>query len=163
MGIEIERKFLLHEKAGASWKDGASSTYYCQGYLSREKNCTVRVRIGGGNGWLSIKGANTGAVRLEYEYAIPCTEALELLQNMAQHPLIEKNRYIIPYAGHIWEVDEFLGENTGLIVAEVELHSEEEAVELPPWAGREVTGDPRYYNSNLIEQPFSLWKSDNGS
>lgn len=161
MGIEIERKFLLHEAAGTAWKDGISGVYYRQGYLSREKGCTVRVRVAGGKGWLTIKGATSGAMRQEYEYVIPHEEAMDLLRNMAQQPLIEKYRYSIPFAGHVWEVDEFLGENRGLVVAEVELQCEGEAVELPPWAGREVTGDTRYYNSNLAEMPFSCWNNNN--
>ena len=131
--------------------------YYCQGYLTRDRERTVRVRIAGGAGFLTIKGISRGATRAEYEYTIPADEAKEIMQ-LCVGPLIEKNRRIVEHAGLKWEVDEFLGDNQGLVVAEVELDSEHQAIELPSWVGDEVTDDPRYFNSNLSAHPFKEWE-----
>jgi len=155
MATEIERKFLV---TGNDWKS-VSPTYYCQGYLSRDKNRTVRVRIAGESGVLTIKGLTTGASRAEFEYSIPVSDA-KALQQLCDKPLVEKNRRVLDYAGMTWEVDEFLGENTGLVIAEVELDSEDQQIELPPWVGSEVTDDSRYYNSNLSATPFNLWTDE---
>jgi adenylate cyclase len=154
MGQEIERKFLTRDD---SWRAGAAGTRYRQGYLSVDQTRTVRVRTAGSQGFLTVKGKTEGAARLEFEYPIPLADAEQLLTELCQRPLIEKVRYRIPHAGLVWEVDEFEGENAGLILAEVELEREDQAVELPPWAGEEVTGQPRYYNANLIALPYSRW------
>ncbi len=154
MGVEIERKYLVR---GAAWREGAKGVNYRQGYLSSHPGRTVRIRTAGDKGYLTIKGVATGAARPEYEYEIPYGEAVEMLQNLCEKPVIEKIRYKIPYGGLLWEVDEFGGENQGLVVAEVELSDEGQAVPLPPWAGPEVTSDARYYNANLFKNPYSKW------
>lgn len=154
MGIEIEKKFLL---TGAGWKKLASGTTYRQGYLSTVKERTVRVRTIAGKGFLTIKGISVGASRLEYEYEIPLEDANSLLDELCEKPLIEKNRYKIEFSGFTWEVDEFFGENDGLVVAEIELESEDQSFDRPEWVGEEVTGDARYFNSNLIKKPYSQW------
>ena len=160
MGIEIERKFLLKEAADAAWKIGVTPVHCLQGYLALEAACTVRVRVAGERAFLTVKSAAIGATRQEFEYAIPCDEALEMLRTLAHKPLIEKYRYVIPHGGLTWEVDEFLGENHGLIIAEVELESEDQSVDKPAWVGREVTGDSRYYNSTLVDMPYSRWEKE---
>jgi len=156
MGIEIERKFLV---IGEAWRQGAGQ-YLCQGYLNRDKQRTVRVRIGGIDGedraWLTVKGVSVGATRAEFEYEIPIDDARQLLA-LCDGPLIEKRRYRVTHGGLVWEVDEFLGENAGLRVAEIELGSAEQAFDLPSWAGAEVTSDTRYFNSALSARPFSHW------
>ncbi len=155
MGIEIERKFLL---AGTAWKHLAPGTSYRQGYLNSTKERTVRVRTIDDKGFLTIKGISVGATRVEYEYEIPFDDAENLLNELCEKPIIEKNRYNITHGGFVWEVDEFFGENEGLVVAEIELESEDQTFEKPEWVGEEVTGDPRYFNSNLIKNPFLKWK-----
>lgn len=155
MGTEIERKFLVR---GDAWREGARGTRYRQGFLSTDPDRTVRVRSWSGGARLTIKGRSRGATRAEYEYDIPVEEANEILDRLAKRPLIEKTRYLVEVSGLTWEVDEFHGENEGLVVAEVELRSEAQAFERPKWCGDEVTGDPRYYNANLVEHPFGAWK-----
>ncbi len=155
MGKEIERKYLLK---GSEWKSLAKGTSYRQGYLSTVKERTVRVRTIDDKGYLTIKGITVGASRVEYEYEIPASEANDMLTNLCEQPLIEKNRYKINFAGLVWEVDEFFGENDGLVVAEVELTSEDQKIDLPAWVGEEVTSDPRYFNSNLTKNPYKNWK-----
>jgi adenylate cyclase len=152
MAVEIERKFLV---VGDAWRD-APAVFYSQGYLNRDKARTVRVRIAGEEAFLTIKGSSIGARRAEFEYPIPLWDARELLA-MCEQPLIEKNRRKILHEGFIWEVDEFLGENLGLVVAEIELPSEDTAFAKPDWVGEEVTDDARYFNSNLSRVPFSHW------
>ncbi len=154
MGLEIERKFLVKSD---SWRAGAKGKKYCQGYVYAETG-VVRIRIAGDNAFITIKGENTGAVRKEFEYPIPTADATELLDIICSKPYITKTRYEIEYAGKLWEIDEFGGDNFGLIVAEIELESEDEAFELPDWAGEEVTSDPRYYNSSLATHPYKNWK-----
>ena len=154
MAKEIERKFLV---AGEDWRSLAPGTRYRQGYLSTVKERTVRVRTIDDKGYLTVKGISVGATRSEYEYEIPAAEAEEMLDELCEQPIIEKNRYKIPLGGVTWEVDEFLGVNQGLIVAEVELQSEDQAFAKPNWIGEEVTEDPKYFNANLIVQPFSPW------
>lgn len=154
MGIEIERKFLL---AGDAWRGLGQPVLLRQGYLSSARERVVRVRIEGGQAMLTIKGANVGATRGEWEYPIPLADAAELLDGLCEQPLIEKYRHRIEYAGMVWEVDEFLGANAGLVVAEIELASEDQPFEKPDWIGAEVSGDARYYNANLIRHPFSQW------
>ncbi len=152
MAIEIERKFLVQ---GDAWR-AAPAVFYSQGYLNRDKARTVRVRIAGDEAFLTIKGQSVGASRVEFEYAIPVADARELLA-LCEQPLIEKYRRKIAYGGFIWEVDEFLGENLGLVVAEIEIPAEDTLFTCPAWVGEEVTSDVRYFNSNLAKHPFSQW------
>ncbi|PUA28501.1 MAG: adenylate cyclase [Cellvibrio sp. 79] len=152
MAIEIERKFLVH---GDAWRD-APAVFYSQGYLSRAKERTVRVRVAGEEAFLTIKGITTGASRAEFEYPIPLWDARNLLA-LCEQPLIEKYRRKILHEGFVWEVDEFLGDNAGLVIAEIELPTEDTLFSKPLWAGVEVTSDTRYYNSNLASQPYSRW------
>lgn len=154
MGTEIERKFLLQ---GEAWRSLATGIRYRQGYLSSAKERTVRIRTAGDAAFLTIKGLATGATRAEYEYAIPLEDGNEMLDTLAEQPLIEKVRYTIAHGNAVWEIDEFLGENQGLVVAEVELSSEDQPFDRPEWLGEEVTGDPRYYNSSLVAHPYSRW------
>lgn len=155
MGKEIERKFLLKSDA---WRALATGTTYRQGYLNSAKERTVRIRTVGDKAFLTIKGLSVGVTRSEYEYPIPFDDCNAMLDSLAEKPLIEKKRYKIPLGGLTWEIDEFFGENQGLIVAEVELQSEDQAFDKPAWVGEEVSGDPRYFNSNLIKHPYSRWK-----
>jgi adenylate cyclase len=155
VGVEIERKFLVR---GDGWRALGQPVLLRQGYLSSDPARTVRVRIEGGQATLTIKGKSVGATRGEWEYPIPLEEAAALLDRLCEQPLIEKYRSRIAVGGHTWEVDEFLGANAGLIVAEIELAAEQENFALPDWAGEEVTGDVRYYNSSLIRLPFSQWE-----
>lgn len=157
MGIEIERKFLL---AGDGWRGLGTPTLMRQGYLVADAVRTVRVRIEGERAVITVKGKSTGASRGEWEYAIPVPDAAELLDGLCEQPLVEKVRHRIEHAGHVWEVDEFLGLNAGLVVAEIELGAEDEAFDKPDWIGREVTGDKRFYNSSLIRHPYSEWKDN---
>jgi len=154
LGKEIEKKFLIKND---EWCEGAKGTKYRQGYLSTVKERTVRVRTIDDRGFLTIKGVNVGAVRAEYEYEIPAKDADEMLTDLCEKPLIEKNRYKISYKNLVWEIDEFFGDNNGLIVAEVELTDEHQSIDLPSWIGEEVTGDPKYFNSSLIKHPYSKW------
>jgi len=153
MALEIEKKFLLNN---SDWRK-EQGVMYRQGYLNSVKERTVRVRIVGDKGYLTVKGISRGAVRAEYEYEIPGVEAEAMLDDLCEKPLIEKMRYKIAYKGFVWEVDEFCGENQGLIVAEVELESEDQKFEKPEWIGEEVTGDPRYFNANLVHHPYCKW------
>ena len=154
MGTEIERKFLV---CGEQWRQRAAGSLYCQGYLRRDRTCVVRVRLAGEKGFLTIKGTTKGAARPEFEYAINPADARFMLDNLAEKPLIQKMRYLVHEQGCIWEVDEFLGENKGLVLAEIELEREDQPFVKPDWIGVEVTGDARYYNSNLVSSPFSRW------
>lgn len=154
MAKEIERKFLV---SGEDWRALARGTRYRQGYLSTVKERTVRVRTIDDRAFLTVKGVSVGATRSEYEYEIPAADADEMLNALCEKPIIEKNRYKIPLGGITWEVDEFLGVNDGLIVAEVELQSEDQSFPKPAWIGEDVTDDPRYFNANLIARPFSTW------
>lgn len=154
MGKEIERKFLIRDN---SWRSLAKGKRYRQGYLNSVKERVVRVRTIDDKGFLTIKGITKGATRAEFEYDIPAAEAEAMLDHLCEKPLIEKNRYKIEFGGFIWEVDEFFGENQGLTVAEVELKSEDQPFEKPGWIGEEVTGDPKYFNSNLIQHPYTKW------
>ncbi len=153
MGEEIERKYLV---CGKAWKELGEGTLYRQGYLNSHKERVVRVRIMGERAVLTIKGISVGATRLEFEYDIPFADCNELLE-LCEQPLIEKTRYKVDHGGLTWEVDEFHGVNEGLVVAECELESEDQHVDKPAWIGDEVTGDPRYFNSNLIAKPFTTW------
>ena len=154
MGVEIERKFLL---AGDAWRGLAQPVLQRQGYLSTHKERVVRVRVEGDRAMITIKGANTGATRSEWEYSIPLADANDMLNHLCEQPVIEKFRRRIELGPHVWEVDEFLGANQGLVVAEIELTSEDETFDKPDWIGTEVTGDARYYNSSLVRHPFVQW------
>jgi CYTH domain-containing protein len=154
MAVEIERKYLT---SSDEWRGLAEGLDYRQGYLSTTKERTVRVRTIGEQGFLTIKGVTIGATRAEYEYEIPVNDAHEMLDGLCLRPLVEKRRYRIPHQGVVWELDEFFGENLGLILAEVELESEDQAIETPSWIGEEVTDDPRYFNANLVQNPYSTW------
>lgn len=153
MGREIERKFLV---TGDGWRGAGESCRYVQGYLSRDPERVVRVRRAGEKAFLTIKGVTRGVVRPEFEYPIPAADAEELLK-LCLSPLIEKTRTVVEYGGKRWEVDEFAGENAGLVIAEIELSREDEPFQRPPWLGREVSADPRYSNASLSERPFKSW------
>ncbi len=154
MAKEIEKKFLVKND---TWKNGAKITYYRQGYLSSVKERVVRVRTIDKKGFLTIKGITVGVSRNEFEYEIPVEDANIMLDNLCEKPIIEKNRAKVEYEGLIWEIDEFFGENEGLVVAEVELTDENQEFKKPDWVGEEVSGDPRYFNSNLIKNPYTKW------
>lgn len=153
MPIEIERKFLVISDA---WKDQAEGTQISQGYLSFDPERTVRVRLAGDNAFLTIKGISRGISRHEFEYRIPKADAEKLLL-LCLPTIIDKTRYVIDFKNRQWEVDEFHGHNKGLVLAEVELVNEKEAVECPPWVGREVSDDQRYFNASLARLPFCQW------
>ena len=152
MGVEIERKFLV---VGDAWRQG-EGTPYAQGYLNRDPARTVRVRIAGERAFLTVKGVSRGAVRSEHEYEIPVADATDLL-GLSDGPVVRKIRRVVEHEGSRWEVDEFQGDNAGLVVAELELESETQQFARPPWLGREVTDDARYYNSNLAAYPYARW------
>ena len=153
MGMEIERKFLLKND---DWRSLGVPVHYAQGYLVADGERTVRVRVAGTEGFLTIKGKSEGFSRKEFEYPVPVDEALEMLRLCALST-IEKYRTKILFEGKIWEVDEFKGQNEGLTIAEIELISEDESFDTPPWIGQEVTGDLRYFNSSLARNPFKNW------
>lgn len=153
MAVEIERKFLVKE----SWQPRGEGITIAQGYLSTVPERTVRVRIKGDKGFLTVKGKNEGISRAEFEYEIPVDEAEAMLQ-LAEQPVLAKTRYLEQHGDHLWEIDVFAGENQGLILAEIELSHAEEKFVQPAWLGAEVSHDVRYYNASLIKNPFSLWK-----
>ena len=152
---EIERKFLVTSDA---WKHGVKPIRITQGYLSRVNERVVRVRLAAGKGWLTVKGKSHGPRRREYEYEIPHAHAAEMLDQLCERPLLDKLRYEVRVGELIWDVDEFLGENAGLVVAEVELAHDNQLPSLPEWIGAEVTDDSRYANNHLAVHPFSTWK-----
>ena len=154
MGIEIERKFIVR---GDDYKAGITPVVIRQGFISTDMDSVIRVRIFGSKGFLAVKGSGTGISRTEYEYEIPLEDAREMLDKFCAGKSIEKLRYVVSHVSHKWEVDVFMKENSGLVIAEIELLSEDETIVLPPWVGEEVTGDPRYYNANLINHPYSSW------
>jgi CYTH domain-containing protein len=156
MATEIERKFLTTSLA---WHSGSARVKIRQGYILATPTQSVRVRTKDDLGFITIKAKKHEGVTNEYEYEIPADDANELLDVVCQKPLIEKFRYTKEELGHTWEIDEFLGGNKGLVVAEVELSDTNEPVELPDWIGEEVTGDPRYLNANLYQHPYSEWKT----
>jgi adenylate cyclase len=154
MGTEIERKFLL---ADEGWREGAQGTLFRQGYLSTNPERSVRVRTKGETAFLTIKGPTEGVSRLEFEYEIPLEDARHLLDVLCERPLIEKTRYTVTFEELVWEIDDFHGINAGLVIAEVELESEDKEFEKPPWLGEEVSDDSRYYNTSLVKFPFKSW------
>ncbi len=163
MGVEIERKFLLHDER---WRDAvAGSTRMCQGYLADVAalerglaRASVRVRVAGECAWLNIKSAELGIERLEFEYPIPLSDAQAMLDRLCRGR-VEKLRHRVPVEGHVFEVDEFLGDNAGLVVAELELAAADAPFPQPPWLGPEVSHMPRYFNVNLIAHPFTAWSA----
>ena len=156
MALEIEHKFLLRDER---WRDQVEhSLRMRQGYLVSDATRSVRVRVAGDQGYLNIKSGTLGIARREYEYRIPLAEAEELLNTLCEKPLLEKTRHFIHYGDHLWEVDEFSGDNAGLIVAEVELGAVDEAFARPDWIGEEVSHDLRYYNSQLVRHPYKDWR-----
>jgi adenylate cyclase len=155
MAVEIERKFLVVSRA---WKT-VPGILYRQGYLNRDPARTVRVRMAGDAAFLTVKGISHGATRAEFEYPIPVQDAHALLA-LCEGPQVEKMRYRVDHRGTLWEVDEFSGDNTGLVVAEVELESEDQPFAKPDWLGEEVTHDARYFNSSLVSRPFNTWTGD---
>lgn len=154
MGVEIERKFLV---IGEDWKTLAQPVLMRQAYLSSSPERVIRVRVEGEQACITIKSATKGISRSEWEYAIPLSDAQEMLLTVCELPLIEKRRYRIPHGGHIWEVDEFFGENLGLCLAEIELGAEQETFLRPSWLGEEVSHDHRYANARLFKHPYSRW------
>jgi CYTH domain-containing protein len=151
---EIERKFLVRS---SRWREGARGVNCRQGYLSTDVDRTVRVRVIGDRAFLTVKGRSAGCVRAEYEYPIPVEDATYLLENLCLLPLVEKVRFSVEFSGRTWVVDVFSGENEGLVLAEVELEDLDETVEMPEWAGEEVTGDPRFANASLVACPYVKW------
>jgi CYTH domain-containing protein len=152
--VEIERKFLVRSD---QWREGVHGETICQGYLNSAKERTVRVRISEDRAFLTIKGPKINLTCSEFEYEIPVSEADQMLDELCERPLLKKTRYKILHDGKTWEVDEFHGDNDGLVVAEIELASEDETINHPEWVGKEVTDDPKYFNSSLISKPFSTW------
>jgi len=155
MALEIEHKFLLADEA---WRDEIDhSVYFRQGYLSSSPLSSVRVRVSDSQAWLNIKSATIGNHRQEFEYEIPLADADAILDELCVKPLIEKIRHYVYREQHVWEIDEFMGDNAGLIVAEIELLQIGESFVKPAWLGTEVTDDLRYYNNNLSQNPFKDW------
>lgn len=156
MATEIERKFLV---ADQRWREKADAGQrLAQGYLVGGRHASVRVRIEGEQANLNIKSATLGIHRQEFEYPIPLDDARQLLDELCEHPVIEKVRYHVEHAGHTWEIDVFEGDNAGLVVAEIELDHEDELFEHPSWLGPEVSDDVRYYNVNLVKHPYKDWR-----
>jgi adenylate cyclase len=154
VSLEIERKFLVRD---ARWKALGEGALLRQGYLSSQSDRIVRVRIEAESAMLTIKGRTIGATRSEWEYPIPLEDANAFLNELCEKPIIEKIRYRIRHDGMMWEVDEFLGDNAGLVVAEIELEAEDQAFSRPDWIGEEVTHDARYFNANLLKRPYNAW------
>jgi adenylate cyclase len=155
MAREIERKFLV---VNDDWRAQVSSTArYRQGYLSGSGKCSVRVRVDGDRGYLNLKSATLDIDRTEYEYEIPLSDAEEMLAQLCEGLLVEKQRYFVEHSGHTWEIDVFEGDNEGLVIAEIELDDVDSVFTLPSWAGTEVSDDPRYYNVYLARTPFRQW------
>lgn len=157
MGVEVERKFLV---VGDAWRAAATERIRMrQGYLTREGPSSVRVRITGDEARFNLKSAEIGTTRLEFDWAVPRDEAEQILDRLCHRPLIEKVRHLVRHEGHLWEIDEFEGDNAGLVVAELELGAADEAFARPAWLGREVTQERRYYNQALVEHPFKRWSA----
>ncbi|MEB4589913.1 CYTH domain-containing protein [Candidatus Thiothrix sp. Deng01] len=158
MATEIERKFLL---VSDDWRRLAvRAESFRQGYLSNSKRASVRVRVANDKATLNIKGMTIGIERPEYEYGLPLQDAAELLDQLCERPLIEKTRHFVEFGGKLWEIDEFHGDNAGLVVAEVELASPDEAIAMPEWVGKEVSHLERYYNVRLTQYPYSRWTAE---
>jgi len=155
LAIEIERKFTIKNE---SWRKQVSkSQRYIQGYLAGNERTSVRIRVAGESANINIKSATLGIFRQEYEYPIPLQDAEKMLADLCEKPVIDKVRHFVNYANKVWEIDEFNGENEGLIVAEIELNNIDEQFELPDWADKDVSDDKRYYNVSLVKHPFKDW------
>ncbi len=166
MAHEIERKFLVRSDAwrAAASRSGVTGVRIRQGYLSTSDTRSVRVRTAGEGATLNVKGKKVGPRASEFEYSIPLGDAIQMLGELCRRPFIEKTRYDIPGPdGHVWEVDEFHEENAGLVVAEIELSHEDQTFAHPQWLGEEVTDDPSYLNTNLVERPFTTWDREDDS
>lgn len=156
MGVEIERKFLVRS---AAWRDGVQrSRPIVQGYLAAGARAGVRVRVAGDQAWITIKGRRSGIARAEFEYPVPAAEARQMLEQLAEGESVRKTRHWVEHAGQVWEVDEFEGENRGLVLAEIELERIDQEFAHPPWLGAEVSEDPRYYNAYLAQHPYRSWR-----
>ena len=155
MGIEIEHKYLVETSL---WRPAGPGTLYRQGYLSSVKERVARVRIADELGFVTIKGESRQLTRLEFEYPIPLADAVAMLDQLCERPIIEKTRHREVFAERTWEIDVFHGDNEGLLIAEVEVASVSDRVVLPAWAGAEVSDDPRYFNNNLIKNPYKNWR-----
>ncbi len=155
MGQEIERKYLV---TGDGWRQADRKSHYRQGYLAIQDHGVVRIRVSDDKAWLTIKGKMQGIVRSEFEYQIPLAEANQMLDQLSVNNVVEKMRYFIDYKGMLWEVDEFLGDNEGLLLAEVELEHEEQEVSLPDWVGQDVSTEQKYHNAYLSKYPYKTWK-----
>lgn len=155
MAVEIERKYLV---INDKWKSSVESEAVMkQAYLATVENASIRVRVAKGKAYLNIKSSTQGIRRSEYEYEIPVQDGEEMLLNLTAGSVIDKVRYKVRCGEHIWDLDVFHGENAGLVVAEVELNTEDEVFEIPVWAGEEVSGDPKYYNASLVKHPYCDW------
>ncbi len=154
MAQEIERKFLVDTVKLGTLTGGKEIR---QGFIPTAELTVVRVRISGDDAWLTIKGKNEGITRSEFEYVIPKLDAIDMLNELCLEPQVMKNRYCVEYCGYTWEIDVFLGDNKGLIVAEVELEHADDEITLPEWVTQEVTDDPKYYNVNLVRHPYKNW------
>lgn len=154
MAMEIEKKYLVLNN---QYKSSAASALFRQGYLSVDLERSVRVRIYNGKGFLTVKGKTKSCSREEYEYEIPIEDAQRMLENLCIRPIIEKVRYFLTFEGRKWVIDEFSGVNEGLVIAEIELESEQQTFKKPEWVGLEITSDYRYFNSNLVEKPYQSW------
>ncbi|MBK1703496.1 CYTH domain-containing protein [Halochromatium glycolicum] len=155
MATEIERKFLVSSE---SWREAVElEVPVMQGYLAGTSRLTLRARLQGDQGVLTIKGASRGISRSEFEYPIPAEDAKAMLAELAEYSIVEKTRYLVRFGAHLWEIDVFAGDNAGLVLAEIELSAEDEDFERPAWLGPEVSDDPRYYNANLARHPYKEW------
>ena len=155
MAMEIERKYLVRSD---EWREQVHHRIrYRQGYLANTAHCSVRVRVGGDSAHVNVKGRTVGASRLEFEYPVPLEDATIMLGDLCLPFIVEKTRYLVRYAEQEWEVDVFEADNAGLVVAEIELEHEAQAITLPPWVGEEVTDQVRYYNSSLAVTPYKRW------
>ena len=160
MAVEIEHKFLVRDER---WRrEVERSVRMRQGYLTSDARYSVRVRVAGDQGYLNVKSGTLGIQRSEYEYLIPLAEAEEILDTLCEQPLLEKTRHFVRFGGHLWEIDEFEGDNAGLIVAEVELSRIDEPFDQPDWLGADVSHDIRYYNSQLARHPYRTWSCPSG-
>ncbi len=155
MGKEIERKFLINQDELGALTHG---TAIKQAYISTKDNTVVRARVSGNQAYITLKGKNKGVIRSEFEYEISVIDAEQIIRELCNGPVIEKTRYLVTHCDHTWEIDIFHGENDGLVVAEIELQTEGESFETPSWVTCEVSGEARYYNSNLLDNPFKSWK-----
>lgn len=155
MAVEIERKYLVKSM---DWQGMADAgTRFMQGYMANTEKVAIRVRVAGKQAWLALKSASAGIRRLEFEYSLPVADAIQMLNEFCLGQVIQKTRYRLPLDGHVWEIDVFHGANEGLVLAEIELENEQESFTLPDWIGTEVSGDKRYYNSYLSQNPYRNW------